>query len=461
MKFIIYIVSLIVLVLLTPNKFETFSPGYNIVLSTIYIILLIYFLNSQRKFYKNWVRFDVIFLIGYTIVHYQIPFLASIGIEPSRPNFVWINKDVVNFATWMSTVAINLWMLGYTIKNKKKNKVVKIVTNDTHVNYRKYDLLLLGVFILFLGTVGSALFAGTYAGTSNWGGGAVYIYLILKNLIYLRLIYFFKDIPAKTSIRKIGTYLLKSKILVIIAVIYTSLFLFQGDRGPVLQIALVVAGSYVIFVKPIPFSRLVLFIIAGAFLFTIIRFGRGRDASEFDDGNIFQRGLSSYNESKDETNITDELASSVRIQYMALDIVPDQHPYMYGQMYLIQVVGIFPLMGSTLKNAFNIPTMYMGSANFFTILEQGINPSYGVGSEILADIYINFGLLGAFIIMFIFGMFISNVTNKAYQYNFIYIIVYIGLLYYSLYLNRSELLFPFKDIVYMLFINFSFTKIIK
>src|SRR5690625_1381073 len=110
---IIYMIILIVLLFLTPERFEAFDPIYIQILTSIYFIALVIFLVSQKKLFKNWLRFDVLFLLGFSIVHYQIPFLESVGIQPERPNFVWINKEVVNYATWMSTMGICLWMLGY------------------------------------------------------------------------------------------------------------------------------------------------------------------------------------------------------------------------------------------------------------------------------------------------------------------------------------------------------------
>lgn len=421
-----------------------------------------YYFITQRKFRENWVRFDVLFIIGYTIVHFQIPFLASIGVEPSNPNFIWINIDVVNFATWMSTVSITFWLFGYSFL-QRKNKVIlsKWDIANVKVNYMIYDTLLLIIFILFLSTVGGALFAGTYEGTSNWGVGSVYAFLILQNLLYLRVIYFFKDLPKNMPLKRVFLNLLNNKIFSIIAIMYIFLFLIQGDRGPVLQILLIIAGSYVIFVKPISFFKLLSFVIVGAFLFTIISLGRGSDASKFDEGNIFQRGLSSYNDISDDTNITDELASSVRIQYTALNIVPEIHPYLYGQIFLFNIVGVIPFMSSTLIHVFNIPEMYLSSAKFFTIMELGPNPEYGVGSELLADIFINFGLFGTFIIMFLFGWFVNNSFNKAYLLNMTYIIIYLSLFCYSIYFNRSELLTPLKSMCYMLFFNFLFTRVLR
>src|SRR5690625_4744757 len=133
--------SLIFLLVFSPSRYEEMDHLYILSLSIVFIILVVNFLRSHRRYTSNWLRFDVMFLIGYGIVHFQIPFLASIGIEPSRPSFIWINKEVINFATWMSLVSIILWMYGYSLN---KNKMFVREKTDRRksfkINYYLYDL---------------------------------------------------------------------------------------------------------------------------------------------------------------------------------------------------------------------------------------------------------------------------------------------------------------------------------
>lgn len=413
---------------------------------------------------KNWLRFDVLFLIGFTIVHIQIPYLASIGVEPLYPEFVWINKNVVNFATWMSVVSIILWIWGYNFMVKNKVASTKIIKKPTKkkftVNYSKYDFLLLSTFLLFLSLVGSGFFRGVYDGGASWGEGANYAYLVLTTLLYLRIIYFFKDINRESKVKDIVNKAFSQKIFIIIVCIYVMLFLFSGDRGPVLQVALIITGSYAIFLKPIAIRKLLLFTVIGVGAFSIISYGRGSDADKFDDGNIFERGYNSYQE-QESGIVTEELATSVRILYIALDVVPERHPYLYGVSFVTVGAGIIPFMSSAIIDIFDIPKMYTSSSNFFTILTKGPNPNSGAGSEILGDIYINFGLLLTFVIMLFFGMFSGHVYNKTIEFNFFYILIFIVLLYSALGMNRGMLFTPLKDIVYISFFNYLFTRIIK
>src|SRR5690625_869161 len=453
--------SLIFLLVFSPSRYEEMDHLYILSLSIVFIILVVNFLRSHRRYTSNWLRFDVMFLIGYGIVHFQIPFLASIGIEPSRPSFIWINKEVINFATWMSLVSIILWMYGYSLnKNKMFFREKTDRRKSFKINYYLYDFLLLFSFVMFLFLVGGEFLSGAY-NLELWGEGANYAYLILRILLYLRIIYFMKDIPADSSIKKIFANLASNKLFALILIAYTILFFRTGDRGPVLQIALLIGGAYAIFIKPILLRQLIVFISMGAFIFTILRFGRGRDAIEFEEGNIFARGYSGYQEQRDDINITDELATSVRIQYRALDVVPEKHPYLYGLTFLTVGIGIIPFGASAFLDLFEIPKIYSGSSNFFTFLGQGHYPTYGEGSEILADIYINFGLYGTFLVMFFFGVWSGKIYRQAEAAKFISILIILTLLYSALSMNRGMLFTPLKDIVYILFFNYIFSKINK
>ncbi|GGW22058.1 O-antigen polymerase [Arenibacter certesii] len=462
MKSIIYLLVLITLILLTPYRLETFNAAYNFNISVVYLVTLLYFFYQQSRYNKNWLRFDVIFLIGYTIVHFQIPFLASIGIEPERPSFIWINKDVVNFATWMSAVTIVLWMWGFSLYGyRKRTKQRAFNSQNSIINYCKYDIILFLSFIVFLSLVGTSIFQGVYDGGGSWGNGANHAFLLLRVLLYLRIIYFFRSFKRNTSLKRIVKKLLIYKLFLITLSIYTLLFLLSGDRGPVLYVSLVAGGAYALYIRPVPLRKLILIVFLGAFLFTVIRLGRGRDSTEFNESNIFERGYANYTESEQGVNVTDELASSVRIQYRALDVIPNKHPYLYGITFFTVGIGTAPFLGSTIMEVFDIPKQYAGSAMFFTVLGQGPNPSYGEGSEILADIYINFGLYGTFIIMFIFGIYTNIVNQRAQNFDFTYVLIFLILLTSAITMNRAMLLSPLKDIVYVLFFNWIFTRVIK
>ena len=113
------VASLIVCVFYMPEKFETFDRTANFILPIIGFVNIICFWKTSFKIAKSWISYNTLFLLGFAIVHFQIPFLASIGIEPSFGDYVWINKKVVNYATWLSLLALLMWLLGFLIFSLK------------------------------------------------------------------------------------------------------------------------------------------------------------------------------------------------------------------------------------------------------------------------------------------------------------------------------------------------------
>src|SRR5690625_4589694 len=99
-----------------------------------------------------------------------------------------------------------------------------------------------------------------------WEEVANYAYLILRILLYLRIIYFMKDIPADSSIKKIFANLASNKLFALIFIAYTILFFRIGDLGPVLQIAFLIGGFCVIFF----FILLLLYILVLEYIISLL-----------------------------------------------------------------------------------------------------------------------------------------------------------------------------------------------
>jgi hypothetical protein len=454
----ILIFSILLLFINLPNQFETFSNNFNFFIIIIALINIFFFITIYLKCKNSWVGYETLFLLGYIIVHFQIAFLSSLGIEPFKPNFIWINKKVVNFSTWLSVLAILFWIFGYLIKLKKD-----IVTFNNHKIVKFYyplywvDIFLPILFISFIIFVGKEFLSGSYNGGKNWGFGASYIFLFLRIFIFLKIIYTFKNYnDKKKGIHFISYIINNNKFFFIILSAYFMIFFLAGDRGVILQIIILVGFLYSQIVNKISFKLFLFAIIFGAIFFTILGLGRSND---FSNKNIISLGISNYNSQIHTQFFTDELASSNRILYRSIDLIPRKHPYLYGLTYFNDIIGVIPFGASTFFTVFSIPQMYVSSSYFFTIIGQGKYFTYGEGSEIIGDIYINFGIYGVFILMFALGYFVSYLLTR-YKYNnsnkilIIYSIMTIG----ALYINRSHFLDPLKLIFYALILDSIFIK---
>lgn len=447
------IFSIIFAIAFSPEKYSLFNNSINITLTFIVLLNVFVFFNTVKTYYKSWIRYDTLFIIGFLIVHFQIPFLAAIGIDPTRPDYIWINKDVVNFATWFSTIVFLLWILGFYLFLVNKNESKQVDTLRYQFSSKSLNVLTLIFTILFVLLVGSEFLSGAYSGISNWGPGAVYVFLLLRVFLSLNIIYLFINNSNNDKKEKnIFRLLMTNKVLIGSSAVIISIFLLAGDRGTVMQIGLIYLGAYSIFMKNISFKELIALISIGAVVFTFMGLGRTNETLH---GNIFSRGIENVQKGDGLNNPTNELASSVRILYRGLNVVPDKIPYLNGVTLITNIVDVIPF----LDRIYELPSNYMNSTTFFTILGQGPNYTYGEGSEIIADLYINLGFWLTLIVFIFFGHFISYLTYEAHFYkNHKIIIIYLILITSAVYINRSNFLSPLKDIIYALIIDRILTK---
>ena len=127
------ILSFLPILFFFPGEYSAKNDGYIFMVSTLSIVNVVLFLFHTRKIYKNWFRADFLFLLGFIIIHFQIPLLSTYGIEPSRGNYTWVNKKVVNFATSFSAYAILFWIIGahvffvFKMRGHRKNYEIKLI----------------------------------------------------------------------------------------------------------------------------------------------------------------------------------------------------------------------------------------------------------------------------------------------------------------------------------------------
>jgi len=445
--------------ILMPDERSPIDYSFLLTISLIGLLNIIVFLKWMKKKLGTWINFHTFFLIGFYIVHIQIPLFAGFGIEPNNPDFIWINTNVVNYGVWLCLVGELSWMIGckvfYLGKNKKQeafdDKVQKIVKVGLIDNF------LFALFSIFILLVGPEFFSGNYDGGQNWGPGATYIFILVRVVLYLRIIYFFsnyqyiKILNPKYTIKK---YSFSNKLFLTILLIFLILFFMTGDRGPIIDIGILSIMCYSFFVKKISLKSLFFLILSGSLIMTIIGFGRSAIDQK---GNILEKGYKNYLE-KENVGVTDELAGSIRIVFKAINEVPNNFDYFMGVTMASDLMTAIPFGSRFFIEATGLPELFLSSTYFFTISSQGVNYTWGEGSEIIGDIYINFGTVGVLLLMFLLGYLITKFSHKAFlKRNMNYLVIFFLLTTASVYLNRSPLFGP----VQLLFFGFILDKLFR
>ena len=249
------------------------------------------------------------------------------------------------------------------------------------------------------------------------------------------------------------------KVLFTIAAFSLSLIMI-GSRGGVIYVLLSVFTIYYLFYKRISSKYIFLFLSLGLFFMTILTFTRVSSVnlltSSFVD--VLDYGIDKIF-SSDIWVIFLDWVVNTRNLYDAMNY-PDIYGYLWGASYLPYIGVFIPFGGVFLCELL----LGVSTSEIMTgqILSEWNGANYGLGTNMIGDLYMNFAEYGVIGGMFILGLLISWAENcKTVNQLFIYI----SLLVYSVTIPRASILgwidlWAFLWIIRFFFMMLSF-KVVK
>lgn len=288
---------------------------------------------------------------------------------------------------------------------------------------------------------------------------AIYIYFVISSASL--------DLLSRINIDQVTIFnQIKKKDFFFIACLlaYSCLYLIGGDRGAFLLSILTIFSVYTLVAKKINFIKIVLASLVGAVFMKYLTFYRsGSDADltmVYDlvmDGGIFL--------------LFEELYGSFIHIQTALHM-SEVEGFQYGALWVTSLLSVFPLLVRFLDSNDLMPE-YTESATYFTnyILRGDVHT--GLGTNLIADIYINFGLFGLAFFGFFIGYLYSYLTNgvlgdknKIITSNFILtkkyrIVVFLIFTSGFFYLPRAGVFHEFKAVCWGLLLMFLYRTIVK
>lgn len=440
-KRLILYIGLMVAIILYYCAPRTYSLSFCYICFAVFILAFI--LLYKEKCSCNLIKFEFIFSITFFFTNYVYP-LFCYSITPYFSLFhLDFPEEYISRACALVTVGYVAFCVGvfryqapdvYISVNNLTNRF-KIPSLYVPITI---TLTLLLIFSLF-----GILMSGIYDG--NWGEGKIYKVLADIFIYYIVFAKFTSGVP----IRKL---LYNNKLFFIIVGGYILEITLIGNRGLLLRISILILFLYTNFYKKINKGVILLSLIGGMVLLYYV--GTVRGGGEFDSFKSLDMPIM--------LQIGKDLIINNRSLYVLMDYYHEFGPT-YGRTWLMNILSIIPFGQSAYLSISGDSLSDINSASLVTDLHFSgtTDDVIGLGTNLIGDIYVCFGLFGVMLFMYILGRGLSYAYYQGIKGNSIYIFIYAMLFMDCIILTRSAFFTSIRPIIWGLFLYFLAKSSIK
>jgi len=239
-----------------------------------------------------------------------------------------------------------------------------------------------------------------------------------------------------------------------VAAAWSMILLVLGDRNNFFLIALVLAAGYATFVRRVPLMALALAVLAALFVYNVVEVAR---TSEDRSLQAIQQAAGSIRESSGGIE-RGSFGITTTTGRAALDIAENKTGYFYGKLKLIGFAGIIPYSRSLFVDTND---RFQASSKIFTYWMVGPYATWGVGSNVISDAYMDFGLPGVIIFMFLLGLFAKYAQIKVQENidSMKWVTIYLVMVATFAEMARYTVDFPVRCIVWAFFVFYAGAKL--
>jgi hypothetical protein len=413
--------------------------------------------NLKGKFLKH----SSLFLIGVSIVHFQFFIDFVLGNSNENDYYIWVNKRIVIKALVLSIIAVLSFIIGYL---QYKDQSFK--TKNANLNAKKTSVIFMEILaaiflVIYFYFINPIYFLGNY-GIVEISSVSSYTVVLFEYTIIAIIIQKSRNliIENKRNITFFDFIKEFSWLTLSMIFIYLISVMLSGDRGPLIFFGIALLGNY-IFVsrKKINLLKFLIFIIIGSNFITILGYVRALKTND-NFSEKFSTILGAETDlnrfgSKSFSPSTQELATSTRCLQHSMDIVPEKIDYLYGRFQFQQIMSIIPFFSNVNEIIFEDNHFkYRSSADFITWKNQGNFPYSGDGTTVIADFYLDFGLVGVIIGLFLIGYLMRYAEILMYSVDYPSLFAHCFFLIYlssSLYISRGTFLIVLKSVCWTYF----------
>lgn len=443
--FIIIVIALLSLCI--PEAYSDSAIYAGVSLAFLVAVVFMFSREKNDAIRIVFLRPSVLFIISFLVVFFQRPLDYALGYD-----FTYIQMGSPSYMIRSIKYALTglcMFCCGYLFEAQKINSTTHS-RQAKQVNPNIFALLSSILIILVILFVPKSILMGGY-NNDMLTNATLYNYLASwsNTLLITYLVQF--TINAKQTDELAGVsvwqYLKKVGIWHNCNVMaYALLTLNVGDRGPLIVMALAYYISYIIVShKSLSRIKVTLALLTGMMVVSILG-----DTKQYRDNNtIFDRLVERSNEQEitEKTSsipLTEQLSGSYCCTPIALQMVPGNQDYTYGMSLLTDITSSIPFIGRFLKQ----PPSASYRISRYAI---GDNFSFGLGTNCIASLYLDGGLIFIVLGMLLFGvlmrkMEISIFSDSTSLFMFCFSFYFLT---HVVSIPRSTLLSPFKYAIWM------------
>ncbi len=431
-----------------------------LILDAINISLFFLRFESVEHLQKQFFKLSTLFLVGFIIVHFQLYLEYVLGYYENLGHNYFITVNVIPKAIIVSSLALVIFFIGYSLKLKRKPNFEETIQKPVLTSTLILKVFCFIFFVFFVFGTDPSYFWGGYGrngvelGGISAVGNEFFLLTAMGYFIVMTRNFMIEGIIPSSIYEYMKLF---GKDISALVLIFLLLVLMSGDRGPILQLGLVILGCFIILTrKKYKIIFVTIFITISISLLAFMAYVR-----EFKDTGSYLEKMemasqikASNKRSQTFSPNTIELAVSVRSLHAAI-LFTDNVTFTYGIFQGYQVFSIIPGFRSIFMSLTGVDGDEVVSTKFLTKQIQGEEVTHGLGTTSVADIYLDFGVIGVVIMFYLFGLFIRFIEKKMFSNQissvFVWVLFFI-FLSQSAYIGRSQIMLVLKQavIVYLL-----------
>jgi len=393
---------------------------------------IIYFKAKNKS---NYFDFDTIFILIYCLVGFSTTFFYENKIIYKSLFIGFGVSDLyINRGDLLFLIGLQCYMFGSlkVSNNISINNTMSVKTINTF--FLQILVVLLIIFFILSGGITYIKSGYEYGPRRDRSEAGVSRHILLL-IICTAIVIISTELYNKYIL---ATYKIKKTVFLSIFVLILML-LWAGNRTAASQLAIPIVCIYTMFFLNVKLRHFLILV----FLMIIAMWGIQRS-----------RSSSSFNISNPISIILD-LTIPARQTYTAMDYV-ELNGYTYGKSMSLGIIGTVPFLASKITKGdmreYSSPEILTAFTN--DKFKIPLSSRIGLGTTIIADLYMSFGLIGIILLMFVLGYFINILLIKSLKANYFSLIILAGMLANTVFVVRASYTHPVRYVIWAVIIAF-------